>query len=101
MQETYVQSLGQKDPLEKEMATQSTIPAWRIPVDRGAWRAIVYGVTEWHNWVTKQQQMSNNWGEWKDKHFHSLTEYRLVQPFRKAINIKNLKFSTVPEDADS
>ena len=31
MQETQVQSLGQKDPLEKEMATQSSILAWRIP----------------------------------------------------------------------
>ena len=31
MQETWVQSLGQEDPLEKEMATQSSILAWRIP----------------------------------------------------------------------
>ena len=31
MQETWVQSLGQEDPLEKEMATQSGIFAWRIP----------------------------------------------------------------------
>ena len=31
MQETQVLSLGQEDPLEKEMATQSSIPAWRIP----------------------------------------------------------------------
>ena len=31
MQETWVQSLGQEDPLEKEMATHSSIPAWRIP----------------------------------------------------------------------
>ena len=31
MQETWVQSLGQKDPLEKGMATQSSILAWRIP----------------------------------------------------------------------
>ena len=31
MQETWVQSLAQDDPLEKEMATHSTIPAWRIP----------------------------------------------------------------------
>ena len=30
MQETHVQSLGQEDPLEKGMATHSTIPAWRI-----------------------------------------------------------------------
>ena len=31
MQETYIQSLGQEDPLEKEMATHSSILAWRIP----------------------------------------------------------------------
>ena len=29
--ETWVQSLGQEDPLEKEMATHSNILAWRIP----------------------------------------------------------------------
>ena len=46
MQETWVQSLGQKDPLERGMATHSSILAWRIPMDRGAWRAIVHGVTE-------------------------------------------------------
>ena len=31
MQETQVQSLGQEDPLEKEMATHSSILAWEIP----------------------------------------------------------------------
>jgi len=31
MWETWVQSLGQGDPLEKEMATHSSILAWRIP----------------------------------------------------------------------
>ena len=31
MQETQVQSLGQEDPLEKEMTTHSSILAWRIP----------------------------------------------------------------------
>ena len=31
MQETWVLSLGWKDPLEKEMATHSSILAWRIP----------------------------------------------------------------------
>ena len=30
MQETRVRSLGSEDPLEKEMATHSSIPAWRI-----------------------------------------------------------------------
>ena len=31
VQETWVQSLGQEDPLEKEMATHSCILAWKIP----------------------------------------------------------------------
>ena len=31
MQQTQVQSLGQEDPLEEEMATHSSILAWRIP----------------------------------------------------------------------
>ena len=31
MQETWVQSLGREDPLEKEMATHSSILAWEIP----------------------------------------------------------------------
>ena len=31
MQETQVQSLGREDPLEEEMATHSSILAWRIP----------------------------------------------------------------------
>ena len=31
MQETWVQSVGREDPLEKEMATHSSILAWKIP----------------------------------------------------------------------
>ena len=30
-QDSWVWSLGQEDPLEKEMATHSSIPAWEIP----------------------------------------------------------------------
>ena len=37
MQETWVRSLGREDPLEKEMATHSSILALGIPMDRGAW----------------------------------------------------------------
>ena len=36
MQEMWVQSLGGKDPLEEEMATQSTVLAWRISRTHGA-----------------------------------------------------------------
>ena len=44
--ETWVPSLGGEDPLEEGMATHSTVLAWRLPLDRGAWRAIVYGVAK-------------------------------------------------------
>ena len=43
LQEMEVQSLALEDPLEKEMATHSSILAWEIP-DRGAWWATVPGV---------------------------------------------------------
>ena len=46
MLETRIQSLGQEDLLEKGRATHSSILAWRIPMDRGAWWAIVYWVTK-------------------------------------------------------
>ena len=41
--ETWVRSLGWEDPLEEGMATHSRIPAWRTPMNRGAWRAAVHG----------------------------------------------------------
>ena len=45
MRETWVQFLGWEDPLEWGMTTHSSILAWRIPMDRGAWQAEVHGVT--------------------------------------------------------
>ena len=44
-QETWVQSLGGKDPLEEEMATHSSIFAWteaKNSMDRGVWWATVH-----------------------------------------------------------
>ena len=46
MQETWVPSLGWEDPLEQGLATHSSILAWRILMDRGAWQATVHGVAE-------------------------------------------------------
>ena len=46
MLDTWVPSLGREDPLEEDMATHSSILAWRIPVDREAWRAAVHGVAK-------------------------------------------------------
>ena len=47
MWETRVQSLGQEDPLEKGVATHSSILAWRInPMEKGAWQATDHGVAK-------------------------------------------------------
>ena len=46
MRETGVQSLGWEDPLEEGMAAHSSILAWRILMGRGAWRAVVCGITK-------------------------------------------------------
>ena len=42
MLETWVQSLGREDPLEKEMATHSSTFAWKIP-----WTQSVVGYSSW------------------------------------------------------
>ena len=46
MWETWVQFLGWEDPLKQGKATHSSILAWRIPMDRGACRAIFHGVAK-------------------------------------------------------
>ena len=56
MRETQVQSLGQEDALEKEMATHSCILAWRI-----SWREEPGGL---------QSLGSQSWTQLSDKHFH-------------------------------
>ena len=46
MQETWVWSLGQEDPLEKEMATHSSILAWKIPWTKEAGELQSMGLQE-------------------------------------------------------
>ena len=46
MWQTWVGSLGWEDRLEEGMATHSSILAWRIPMDRGAWETTVHGATK-------------------------------------------------------
>ena len=58
MQETRDWYLGGDDPREKEVATHSSILAWRIPMDRGVWQATVHGVAKSQTQLSdhKQQQ---------------------------------------------
>ena len=46
MWETWVRSLGHDDPLDECMAMHSSVLAWRIPMNKGAWRAIVHEVAK-------------------------------------------------------
>ena len=46
MQKIWIEFLRWEDPLEKGMATYSSILVWRIPMHRGAWWATVHGVAE-------------------------------------------------------
>ena len=56
MQETWVRSLGQEDPLEKEMATYPSILAWEIPLTEEPDGLQFMGLQRVrHNLATKQQ----------------------------------------------
>ena len=44
--------VGWEGVLQEGMATHSSIFAWRIPMDRGAWRAIVHGVAKSQTWLS-------------------------------------------------
>ena len=57
MQEMWIQYLDREDPLEKEMATYSSILAWEIPwtEESGRLRSI-RSQKSWHDLETKQQQ---------------------------------------------
>ena len=52
VRETQIRSLDQEDPLEKEMATHTSTPAWEVPsMDAGAWQATVHGVAKSWTWL--------------------------------------------------
>ena len=70
MRKTWVQSLGQEDPLEKEMATHSSILDWRIPWTEEPGRLQSLGSQRvWHDWATNThthkptQPFKINWME--------------------------------------
>ena len=57
MQKMWVRSLGQEDPLEEEMATHSSIPAWEIAwtEEPGILQSMRSQRVE-HSWITKPPQ---------------------------------------------
>ena len=57
-------SLGQEDPFEEEMATHSSILAWKMSKDRGAWWATVHGVANSQTWLSNWADTHAN--KWSD-----------------------------------
>ena len=72
--ETWVQPLGWEDPLKKEIAIHSSILAWRIPMDRGAWQPTVCGVTD-------QTRLSDFHSHFIDDHWRlaSVTQFFVTE----------------------
>ena len=60
MQDIQVWSLNGEDPLEKEVATHSSILAWKIPWTEGPGGLQSIGTQNRHNLVTKQQQQMDS-----------------------------------------
>ena len=69
--ETWVRFLGGEDPLEEGIATHSSIFAWRIPMDRGAWQATVHKVAQsWTQLSTHAQRTTQDSGTWYGSPFN-------------------------------
>ena len=74
MRETWVLSLGWEDPLEEGMTTHSSIFAWKVPMDRGAWCTTVHRVAkswpELKQFITHAQRkftfekLKDQWKSW-------------------------------------
>ena len=61
-QETWVQPLGQEDPFEEEMATHSSILAWRIPwIEEPSGLQFMRSQRVGHDLTFKQQQQGQLW----------------------------------------
>ena len=60
MWETWVQSLGWEDPLEKGTGTHSSILAWRILMNKGPWRATIHGTAKSQTELSNLHSMSTD-----------------------------------------
>ena len=96
-----VWSLGREDPLEEEMAIHSSILAWRIHMEKGAWWATVHRVTKsqtWLKWLSTTQHIDNNTlhpntYNWKFVRFDYLIQFSSPRPLGTAISDINHKHS--------
>ena len=80
MWETWVRSLGREDPLEKEMATHSSILAWRIP-----WTEEPGGLPS-----TGSQRVGHDWATSLSLIVISTSQMRNSEAFRGSVNLTNV-----------
>ena len=81
MRETWVRSLGREDPLEKEMATHSSIPAWRIRWTEEPGELQSTGSQRvGHDWATS---LSLNKPYWPKNHINNSKVNRVILRFLK------------------
>ena len=85
MLETQVRSLGQEDPLEKEMATHSRTLAWKIP-----W-------TEEPGGLQSMGPQSDTTEYRKERDMDTLSRHSLTQPKLRSVSCLNSLFQT-PEE---
>ena len=90
MRETWVQSLGWEDPLEKGKAAHSSIFLWGNLMDRGAWQATVHGVTVQvyqESTVQVSPRVRLNWATFS---FHFKTQAKQTGEKRKEFKVNKL-----------
>ena len=80
MQEMLAQSLGWEDPLEKEMATQSSILAWEIPwtEEAGGLQSMESQSRAWLIYLNNNNKFVMQW--WETNHSRMLTLHRVMKP---------------------
>ena len=100
MQKTWVRSLGQADPLEKEMATHSSILTWRIPWTEEPGKLQFMGSQRvGHEWATNIPHCVYYW--WAE--FHSLLLQERKRPLHPNLGSQNagMQLTVIQSDAPS
>ena len=96
MQETQVQSLGQENPLEEEMANHSSILAWKNSMDRGTWQATVHVVAKSQTQLSSRALTTFNQGPFAICYMHF--SINLIFPVIKIIFNEKVMCSGIKKD---
>ena len=91
VREARFKYLGREDLLEKEMATDSSTPAWKNPMDRGAWWATVHGVAKSRTRLSAFTLLSS------ERVFPFLPQTESCMPMGKAFHFCQIKTKTQKE----